>query len=94
MGQTALLPDFFARKNPTASAGFQPANSGTRGQHANHTKHSCGCCSVGTMERVVFRKLQNNTRILAHVGDTTARNPPGGRHNYGLCYMQHVYLGY
>jgi hypothetical protein len=24
------------RKNPTASAGFEPANSGTRGQHANH----------------------------------------------------------
>ena len=26
--------DFFALKNPTASAGFEPANSGTRGQHA------------------------------------------------------------
>jgi hypothetical protein len=25
--------DFYARKNP---AGFEPANSGTRGQHANH----------------------------------------------------------
>jgi hypothetical protein len=27
--------DFSARKNPTASAGFEPANLGTRGQHAN-----------------------------------------------------------
>jgi hypothetical protein len=42
MGQTALLPsegsraeDFFALKNPTASAGFEPANLGTKGQHAN-----------------------------------------------------------
>jgi hypothetical protein len=41
MGPTALLPvrrkDFFALKNPTASAsaGFEPANLGTRGQHAN-----------------------------------------------------------
>ena len=26
--------DFFAIKNPTASAGFEPANLGTRGQHA------------------------------------------------------------
>ena len=26
--------DFFARKNPTASAGFEPANFGTKGQHA------------------------------------------------------------
>jgi hypothetical protein len=25
---------FFALKNPTASAGFQPANLGTKGQHA------------------------------------------------------------
>jgi hypothetical protein len=34
----ALLPlrveDFFALKNPTASAGFEPANLGTKGQHA------------------------------------------------------------
>jgi len=26
--------DFFAPKNPTASAGFEPANLGTKGQHA------------------------------------------------------------
>ena len=25
---------FFAQKNPTASAGFEPANLGTKGQHA------------------------------------------------------------
>jgi hypothetical protein len=43
MGQTALLPlrrkacwGFCRPKNPTASAGFEPANLGTRGQHANH----------------------------------------------------------
>ena len=43
MGQILLLPlrrkeaeDFYARKNPTASAGFEPASLGTRGQHANH----------------------------------------------------------
>jgi hypothetical protein len=44
MGQTALLPlwrtegsraeDFFALKNPTASAEFEPPNLGTKGQHA------------------------------------------------------------
>ena len=26
--------DFFVLKNPTASAGFEPANLGTKGQHA------------------------------------------------------------
>jgi hypothetical protein len=40
MGQTACLPlwrkacwGFFLPKNPTASAGFDSANSGTKGQH-------------------------------------------------------------
>ena len=48
MGPTALLPlrrkacwGFFRLKNPTASAGFEPANLGTRGQHAlAHWTHS------------------------------------------------------
>ena len=41
MGPTALLPlrrkacwGFFRPKNPTASADFEPANLGTKGQHA------------------------------------------------------------
>jgi hypothetical protein len=29
-----VLRIFFARKNPTASAGFEPASLGTKGQHA------------------------------------------------------------
>jgi hypothetical protein len=28
--------DFYIQKNLRASPGFEPANSGTRGQHANH----------------------------------------------------------
>jgi hypothetical protein len=28
--------DIFAPKNPTASAGFEPTNLGTRGQYAKH----------------------------------------------------------
>jgi hypothetical protein len=28
--------DFYIQKNATASVGFEPTNSGTRGQHANH----------------------------------------------------------
>jgi hypothetical protein len=28
--------DFYIEENTTASAGFEPPNSGTRGQHANH----------------------------------------------------------
>ena len=44
--KTALLPpqgrhavDFFRPKNPTASAGIEPAILGTRGQHANHLRN-------------------------------------------------------
>ena len=43
MAPTALLPlrrnacwGFFRPKNPTASAGFEPANLGTKGQYATH----------------------------------------------------------
>jgi hypothetical protein len=31
-----LLSFFMYQKNPTTSAGFEPANSGTRDQHANY----------------------------------------------------------
>src|SRR5215470_8769706 len=31
-----VLRIFFARKNPTASAGFEPAFLGTKGQHVNN----------------------------------------------------------
>ena len=51
MGPTALLPlqrkacwgFFFALKNPTALAGFEPVNFGTKGQHATprSLKYSC-----------------------------------------------------
>ena len=40
MGQILLLPlqskAFLRPKNPKASAGFEPAKLGARGQHANH----------------------------------------------------------
>jgi hypothetical protein len=31
-----VLRNFFALKNPTASAGFEPANLGSKGQHATY----------------------------------------------------------
>ena len=39
--------DFFALKNPTASAGFEPANLDTKGQHATHRLPSrCGVVAI------------------------------------------------
>ena len=47
MGPTTLLPsegrravDFFALKNPTASAGFETTNLGNKGQHASPMIHT------------------------------------------------------
>jgi hypothetical protein len=61
MGQIIWLPlrrkacwGFLHEKNPTASAGFEPANSGTRGQHANHQ----------TTEAVCLELLLVKSRIL------------------------------
>jgi len=38
--------DFFALKNPTASAGFEPANLGTKGQHATSRPPKPTCISA------------------------------------------------
>jgi hypothetical protein len=38
-----VLRTFFALKNPTASVGFEPANLGTRGQHAK-SRPPKTCC--------------------------------------------------
>jgi hypothetical protein len=80
MGQIILIPlrrkacrgFFHIGKNPTASVGIEPANSGTRGQQANHqtteavywkvTAFSKGYSKCGwAAERV---KWGNHTRIL------------------------------
>jgi hypothetical protein len=34
--EEGVLRIFFALKNPTASAGFEPADLGTKGQHATY----------------------------------------------------------
>jgi hypothetical protein len=39
--------DFSALTNPTASAGFEPANLGTRGQHANPYTTDAASSKVG-----------------------------------------------
>jgi hypothetical protein len=39
--------DFYVRKNPTASIGFETANLGARGQHANHQTTEAVIIDVG-----------------------------------------------
>ena len=59
MRKTALLPfqggagggraeDFFALKNATASAGFEPAKLGTKGQHATSRPPKSPHCLLST----------------------------------------------
>ena len=38
--------DYFALKNPTASAGFEPANLCTKGQHATSRQTESACTAV------------------------------------------------
>jgi hypothetical protein len=45
------------RKNPTASAGIEPANSGSRGQHANH--YTTESVSLPFTHILIFLKLMS-----------------------------------
>ena len=53
--------DFFALKNPTASAGFEPANFGTKGQHATSRPpkplNGTNCSSNNNNNRHVYNCL-------------------------------------
>ena len=77
---TALLPLrrkacwwFFRPKNPTASAGFEPANLGTKGQHAtprppkphclNITKNKLVCTSICNWHYLPASVLNSNEYI-------------------------------
>jgi hypothetical protein len=81
MGQTALLPlrkqaccGNFSPKNPTASAGFEHANLGTRGQRANHytAEAAVGYLSfrsnsIGAHAFIVCLIFQIKTEVLCGV---------------------------
>ena len=68
MGLTALLPlrkktcwGFFRPKNPTASAGFEPANLGTKGQNANSRPPKPLVCKYNQIY-FVNERFHNNTQ--------------------------------
>ena len=50
-----VLRIFFALKNPTASAGFEPANLGTKGQHANPYTTEASLVSVQSHKHFISR---------------------------------------
>ena len=52
-----VLRIFFALKNPTASAGFEPANVCTRGQHANSRPPKPISCLVSCTLRPFFSPI-------------------------------------
>ena len=49
-----VLRIFFVLKNPTASAGFEPANLGTKGQHATSRPPKPHFCSKTYMVTEIF----------------------------------------
>ena len=101
MGQTALLPlrkkaswgFFFVLKNPTASVGFEPANLGTKGQHATSRppKPLLICICSHVLTKIIcynnsfvffflwlFDPIPGCDLPITHIGHTTlSRTPPG-----------------
>ena len=59
--------DFFALKNPTASAGFEPANLCTKGQHATSrpSKPLRFCYGIGLVRLRIFGILIFQLKVLA-----------------------------
>jgi hypothetical protein len=72
--------DFFAQKNLMASAGFEPANLGTRGQHASSRPPKqlvCDCVwSVGGMmeigENLITWRKSSACVNMSHTNPTCA----------------------
>jgi hypothetical protein len=62
------------RKNPTTLAGFDPANSGTRGQHANHQTTDAAFLLGNSLASEFYMPMLWNTVcsifILAREGGT------------------------
>jgi hypothetical protein len=72
--------DFFALKIPTASAGFEPANLGTRGQHASSRPskplfHNGGAYRFATVSFAVkfYKKLEH---VCRHNSRLSCKTPP------------------
>jgi hypothetical protein len=70
--------DFFHPKNPTASAGFEPANLGTKGQHA--TGHRDYWTDVTTV--LSLNKTGNVRTYYVTLRRVRATIVAGEKHNY------------
>jgi hypothetical protein len=57
--------DFLALKNPTASAGFEPANLGTKGQHAT-SRPPKPLKNLGYHSGILLYGMRKNTGNLRH----------------------------
>ena len=80
MGPTALLPlrrkacwGFFLPKNPTASAGFEPVNLGTKGQHATRRPPKQKISYIATIK--IMEKLFSLRTCIAVINKPVACNP-------------------
>jgi len=75
MGPTTLLP--LRRKNPTASAGFEPPNLGTKGQHATPrppksrtglpTQNKMSWLTNGSPPLTNFLDIRNASPVLCYI---------------------------
>jgi hypothetical protein len=81
--------NFFALKNPTASAGFEPANLGTRGQHATPRPPKSLTTSLG--QNVFFSTLSPHIfSLCSFLILKTSIFTPNTKQNVKLQYDQKV----
>ena len=82
MRPTALLPPrrktcwgFFRPKNPTASAGFEPANLGTKGQHATPRPPKPWCYIICSKNCDTFLTKEWDNLINLAINDFIEHQP-------------------
>jgi hypothetical protein len=68
-----VLRIFVALKNPLPSVGFQPANIGSRGKHANHHTTEDDWNNVKSLDRTCFLTCYPSKPLLLYVGRQTHR---------------------
>jgi len=97
MGPTTLLPlrrkacwGFFRPKNPMASAGFEPANLGTKGQHATPRPPKPNKCKYRYINLLYYKHLpeEGHNRWPKHVAGYAVHNTD----NLHICKRTCIFL--
>ena len=96
-----VLRIFFALKNPTALAGFEPANLGTKGQHATSRPPKPLMCQLRMSKFQCLRENQNThfifnnflTHFAVYVEEYSTPGQATDDNKYSACALHAGQLG-